>query len=48
MARWYGVVAAVGGLIALGEWLYAVNPPGYATIGGLMALIFGIFSAYSD
>ena len=48
MARWYGVVAAIGGLFALLEWADAINPPVYATIGGLTALIFGIFSAYSN
>ena len=48
MTRWYGAVAAIGGLVALGEWIYAFSPPWYATIGGLMALIFGIFAAYCD
>lgn len=48
MARWYGVVAALGGLITIGEWISATSPPWYATIGGLTALIFGIFSAYTD
>jgi len=48
MTRWYGAVAAMGGLVALGEWFSAASPPLYATVGGLVALVFGIFAAYCD
>ena len=49
MANWQAWVAALGGLVALGQWL---APPGaspwYATVGGLAALIFGVRAAYAE
>ena len=48
MANWQGALAAVGGIIALMEWIPAASPPLYATIGGVIALVFGILAAYSN
>jgi len=48
MTNWQGTLAAVGGFIALLQWIPAVSPPWYATVGGVMALVFGIYSAYSN
>ena len=48
MANWQGALAAAGGFIALLEWIPAVNPPWYATVGGIVALVFGILAAYSN
>jgi len=47
MAIWQGWVAALGGLVAMGEWFAPVSP-WYATVGGLAAIIFGIWAAYAE
>ena len=48
MANWQAWLAAMGGLVSLGEWLNAGVTPWYATIGGLVAIIFGIWAAYAE
>lgn len=48
MANWQGLIAALGGLIALGEWIRAAATPWYATLGGIVAIIFGIWAAYTQ
>ncbi len=48
MANWQAWVAALGGLVALGEWIGAAATPWYATVGGLAALIFGVWAAYAE
>jgi len=47
MANWQGWVAALGGLISLGEFITAQATPAYATLGGIVAIVFGIWAAYS-
>jgi len=47
MTNWQAWIAALGGLVALGEW-FAPSQPWYATIGGLSAIIFGVWAAYAD
>ncbi len=49
MANWQAWVAALGGLVALGEWpLGAGGTPWYAIIGGLAAIVFGVWAAYME
>lgn len=50
MANWQAWTAAFGGLVALGElWPGTVGAtPWYALVGGLAALIFGVWAAYSE
>ncbi len=47
MANWQGWIAALGGLITLGEFSVSQSTPWYATIGGITAIIFGIWAAYA-
>lgn len=48
MTNWQAWIAATGGLVALGElWPGTIGTSWYALIGGLTALIFGIWAVYS-
>jgi len=45
---WQAWIAALGGFVSLGQWFaVGANNPWYATIGGLAAIIFGVWAVYS-
>lgn len=46
MKNWQAWVAALGGLVSLGELLGGAAST-YATVGGLLALVFGVWAAYA-
>jgi hypothetical protein len=49
MAGWTGWVAALGGLISLGQLMSnSLASSWYAVIGGIIAIVFGIWAAMSD
>ena len=47
MQNWQAWVAALGGLISLGEAMVAASTPWYAVVGGLLAVVFGVWAAYA-
>jgi len=48
MAGWTGWVAAVGGLLTLLGYVSALEGLYLRPLGAIVAIIFGIWAAYSD
>ena len=50
MENWQAWVAALGGLVALGQWPLGAGAatPWYAIIGGLTAIVFGVWAVYAE
>jgi len=47
MTRWTGWIAALGGLVSIvSQWVGVVAEPWLLWVGGLAAIIFGVWAIY--